>query len=142
MCTQCYCACVKVLTGLDVGPHLPPCLKQDFFILFLLLFAATCAKGNWPGSFQEFSCLRLPSCHKNTGITDVHSLIRLYVGSVDLDSCLHIYLANVSTEWSPQLKKNFLSSDVFIIEKEGDEHADCFSTTFLVAFCYYSEKIL
>lgn len=89
---------MKVLTGLDVGPHLPPCLKQDFFILFLLLFAATCAKGNWPGSFQEFSCLRLPSCHKNTGITDVHSLIRLYVGSVDLDSCLHIYLANVSTE--------------------------------------------
>ena len=48
----------------DVGPQLPPCIRQELFAICHCVYQAS-----WPMSAQRFSCLHSPSHHWTIGIT-------------------------------------------------------------------------
>lgn len=75
-------------TTLAVGVHLLHFLGQVSFSSLDCHFQATC-----PASVRAFSYL-LPSCHRSTGITDMHDP-DFYVGSRNPNSCPLVFVAGI-----------------------------------------------
>lgn len=73
----------------------PPCWRQS------LSFASVC-QASPLASFWRFSCLHLPSCHKNTGITGLYHSAWLLVEPKESHSAPHACAASaLTTEPSP-----------------------------------------